>query len=77
MNGLVPDWLDTDRQYERFHHFDLPYSETQELLRELYALRPLLWWKLEDNWWLCERCEALEAELAKRHDWKLQGVRGG
>jgi hypothetical protein len=72
MNALVPDCLDSDRQYERFHHFDLPYLETQELLHELYALRPLLWWELRDNSWLQERVEAIEAELAKRN---RQGVR--
>jgi hypothetical protein len=73
MNVLVPDHLDTDHQYERFHHYDLPYLETKGLLHELYALRPLLWWKLKDDSWLCERVEAIEAELAKRH----RGVRDG
>lgn len=73
MNALVPDCLDTDRQYERFHHYDLPYSDTQELVSERDALRPLLWWQLDP--WLRERVEAIEAELARRRGERRQGVR--
>lgn len=71
---LIPNPYDTDCQYERFHHHDLPDLETKKLLHELYALRPLLWWRLPDDSWLRERAEAIEAELAKRRGGKRQGV---
>ena len=77
MVGLIPDRFDTDQQFDRFHHYDLPSLETEELWHELHALRSLLWWRLPGDPWLQERIEAIEAELAKRRNWRGQGVRGG
>lgn len=68
MIRLITNPYDTNSQYERFHHHDLANSETKELLYELYALRPLLWWRLRDNSWLQERVRVIEAELAKRRN---------
>ena len=61
---IIPDPLSSDRQYERFCHFDIPNLEDTELVDELYALRPLLW-RLPAEHWLRERVKALEAELIK------------
>jgi hypothetical protein len=63
---LIPDPLSSDRQYERFHHFDIEGLEDTELTDELYALRPLLWWGLPAEHWLRERVKMLEAEAMKR-----------
>jgi hypothetical protein len=63
--ALVPDPLQSDRQYIRFYHLDIPSLEDTELTDELYALQPLLW-ELDSEHWLRERVENLEAELAKR-----------
>ena len=68
MTCLVPDPLQSDRQYERFYHEDIPALEDGELTDELYALRPLLW-GLDSGHWLRERVLMLEKELSKRqHD---------
>lgn len=64
-DALVPDPLSSDRQYERYYHYDLAGMETGELLDELHALRPLLWGLPADHW-LRERVKALEAEISKR-----------
>jgi hypothetical protein len=77
MTHLMPNPYDTDVQYSRFHHHDLANSETKELLHELYALRPFLWWRLRNNPWLQERVKVIEAELAKRRNRRGQGMRGG
>ena len=75
MIRLVPNCFDTDRQFMRFFHYDLPSLETKELWHELYTLRPLLWWRLPDDSWLRQRAEAIGAELAKRRGGKRQGIR--
>lgn len=62
---LIPDPLLSDRQCERFYHYDIPSLEDIELTDELYALRPLLW-GLPAKHWLKERVSRLEHELAKR-----------
>lgn len=64
-NVLIPDPLDTDRQYARFYHLDLSELEDSELTDELHYLRPLLW-GLDPQHWLRERVQMLEKELAKR-----------
>ena len=63
--ALIPDPFSSDRQYERFYHFDIPSLEDTELIDELYALRPFLW-GLSAEHWLRERVKALEGELIKR-----------
>ncbi len=65
MTVLVPDPLQSDRQYARFYHLDLGGLETWELTEELNYLRPLLW-GLDPQHWLRERLQMLEKELAKR-----------
>jgi len=62
---LIPDPLSSDRQFERYYHYDLADMETGELLDELYVLRPMLW-GLPSEHWLRERVKMLEAEMIKR-----------
>lgn len=64
--NLVPDPLYSDLQYERFHHLDIPCLEDAELIDELHALAPLLWWRLPHGRWLRERVGELQKELSKR-----------
>ena len=63
---IVPDPVESDRQYDRYYHLDLPGAELSDLENELAALKPLLWWKIDDTGWLRERTKRLEAELATR-----------
>ena len=63
---LIPNPLDSDRQFERFHHLDIPGLEDAALMDELHALSPLLWWRLPNGHWLRERVKMLNAELYKR-----------
>jgi len=65
VNGLVPDPLNSDRQYYQFYHLDLPDLDDTELTDELYTLRPLLR-RLPLEHWLRERVKMLEKELSKR-----------
>ena len=62
---LIPDPLQSDRQYARFCHLDLPDLENSEVQDELWALRPLLWGLTADHW-LRGRILALEEELRRR-----------
>jgi hypothetical protein len=62
---LVPNPLNSDRQYYRFHHLDLPDLDDTELADELNYLRPLLW-GLDSEHWFRERVMMLENELRKR-----------
>jgi hypothetical protein len=64
--NLIPAPLDSDRQYERFYHFDITGLDDTQLIDELDALRPFLWWKLPDNDWLQERVRLLKGESRKR-----------
>ena len=63
---VVPNPLESDNQYERYYHYDLPGADLSDLQDELYALRPMLWWKIDDTGWLRERVRQLEAEITKR-----------
>lgn len=65
IRGLIPNPLDTDRQYERYHHLDTEGLEDTNLRDELNALCPLLRGLPADHW-LRERVTALEAEISKR-----------
>jgi hypothetical protein len=62
---IVPDPLQSDNQYDRYYHFDLPEAELTDLQDELYCLRPLLWGLPKDDW-LRERVKMLERELSTR-----------
>ena len=59
---LVPDPLNSDRQYHRFYHLDIEGLEDTELIDELNCIRPLLW-GLDADHWLRERVKVLESEL--------------
>ncbi len=65
VNGLVPDPLNSGRQYSRFYHLDLPDLDDTEITDELNYLRPLLW-GLDSEHWLRERVKMIEGELRKR-----------
>ena len=67
---LVPDPSDSEAQYCRYYHLDIVSLDDSDILDELHALRPLLWWKLPDDDWLRERIKTLETELAKRRSGK-------
>jgi hypothetical protein len=64
-NILIPDPLHSDEQYNRFHHLDIPYMETHELVDEFHYLRAHFWGLLADDW-RRERVRMLESELKKR-----------
>lgn len=63
--ALIPDSLNSDAEYTRFYHLDIPELDDTELRDELYALRPLLWGLAEGDW-VRQRVRGLESELAKR-----------
>jgi hypothetical protein len=75
MMRLVPDPVETEEQYRRFWHLDIAGLDDTDIIDELHALRPLLWWKLPGDEWLRERVRMLGIELTKRHNGKRQGVR--
>jgi hypothetical protein len=62
---LIPDPLNSDMEYTRFHHLDIPDLDDTKLLDELNYLRARLW-NLPPQHWLRERANVLEHELAKR-----------
>ncbi len=74
-DALIPDPVASDRQYNRFYHFDIEGLEDTELIDELYALRPLLWGR-SPNHWLRERVRMLETELIKRRGHIRDELRG-
>lgn len=77
---LIPNQLDSDQQYNRFHHHDLAHMETEDLLDEFYFLRSRLWLFKADLFtrrfrlfeqsrkiqWARERTARIEAELRRR-----------
>lgn len=77
---LIPNPLNSDKEYSRFHHYDLAGMEIEDLLDELYSIRPQLWLLKSDRFarmvglfeqgrrieWLRERISRIEAELRKR-----------
>lgn len=79
-NLLVPDPLYSDREYERFYHYDITNMETEDLLCELCSTRCQLWLLKSDRFarmlglfeqsrrigWLRERVSRVETELRKR-----------
>jgi hypothetical protein len=62
---LIPDPLNSDVEYTRFNHLDIPDLEDTELMDELNCLRVHLW-RLSSDHWLRERVKVLEGELKKR-----------
>ena len=79
-HALIPDPLYSDREYERFYHYDITNMETGDLLCELCSTRCQLWLLKSDRFarmlglfeqsrriaWLQERILRIEAELRKR-----------
>jgi hypothetical protein len=62
---LLPNSLDTDTQFFRFNHLDLPYLDDVQLTDEVNYIRSLLWGLPADHW-LRQRVAALERELISR-----------
>ena len=62
---LIPDPLNSDSEYARFNHFDIPELDNSELTDELNYIKALLW-EVPAGHWLRQRVKALERELAKR-----------
>jgi len=65
---LIPNPLQSDSEYDRYYHYDIPNLELSDVRDELYALRCLLWWDLPGGHWLRERVRLLGIELSKRRD---------
>jgi len=63
--ALIPDLLNSDVKYSRFHHLDIPDLEDTELVDEFNCLRVFLW-KLPPDNWLRKRVKVLEGEITKR-----------
>jgi hypothetical protein len=66
MMPLIPDPVETEEQYRRFYHQDIASLDDTDIIDEVHALHPLLWWKLPGNDWLRQRTEVLQAEARKR-----------
>ena len=66
MIRLVPDPNDSEEQHCRFYHLDIASLDDTEIIDELHALAPLLWWKLPGDDWLRERVRLLKDESRKR-----------
>lgn len=75
MIRLVPEPFESQEENDRYFHRDISNLGNADVIDELHALRPLLWWKLPSDDWLRERVRMLEIELAKRRGGKRQGVR--
>ena len=80
---LVPDLESgryTDREWERYHHLDLPHAEIHALYEELSALQPLVYLMRRDLAtattnrcilkarlaWVLERVGELKQEIGRR-----------
>ena len=77
---LIPNPLDSDKEYQRYHHRDLADMDIGDLLDELYSRRCQLWLLKSDRFsrmvspfeqrrrteWLRERISRIETELRKR-----------
>jgi hypothetical protein len=62
---LIPDPLNSDVEYDRFNHFDIPELDDTQVMDELNYIKALLWGLPVDHW-LRERVKALESELSRR-----------
>lgn len=85
--SMVPDPFDTDKQFERSHHLDIPGAQASDLLEEPYGIRSQMWFLKSEHtrqrlgWfeqgrritWLRERVAAIEGELSRRRG---DGARG-
>ena len=77
---FIPNPLDSDRQFDRFHHYDLADTDTRDLLCELVAGRCQVWVLGQERYgrilghfeqkrriaWLQERIGRIEDELSRR-----------
>lgn len=80
MIRLTPDFLNSDKEYNRYHHFDISDLPTPDLLAELNGIRCQVWLVKSGRFgrvlspfergrtarWLNERISRIEAELRKR-----------
>lgn len=62
---LIPNPLNTDMEYARLYHLDLPYLDDTQLVDEFNYIRAHLW-QLPPGHWLRERVRMLESELKRR-----------
>jgi hypothetical protein len=77
-NNLIPNPFDSDKEFNRFYHYDLPDMEVEDLLCELCATRYRLWLLSRSSRllslyeqrqrirWYQERIHRIEAELRNR-----------
>jgi hypothetical protein len=80
MIRLVPDPLNSDKEYDRYYHHDLADMAVEDLLCELCSARCQLWLLKSDRFarvlglfeqgrrikWLRERVFKIESELSRR-----------
>jgi hypothetical protein len=62
---LIPDPLNSDAEYARFHFLDIPELDNIELRDELNYIKALLW-GIPAEHWLRERVRQLETEITRR-----------
>ena len=66
--NLIPNPLDSETQYIRYHHEDIPQMENEDLDAEYYYIRSHIYlYKENDKPWLSERLAELKAEINKRY----------
>ena len=65
MTNLIPDPLNSDTEYDRFNHFDIPALDDTQLTDELNYIRALLW-GIPAEHWLRDRAKMLETEITRR-----------
>jgi len=77
---LIPNPFDSDKEYQRYHHYDLADMETEDLLCELGSTRYRLWLLKYGRFarvfssfeqrqrlkWYRERISRIKVELGKR-----------
>jgi len=63
--GAVPNPIDTEDQFYRYHNLDLPNLDIEELLAEFDWIRAHVWGVPANSWWR-ERVKAIEGELKTR-----------
>ena len=61
----IPDPLNSESEYARFNHFDIPELDNSELTDELNYVKAHLWGVPRDDWQR-QRVKVLETELRNR-----------
>ena len=69
---LIPDPLQSDKQYAKFHHLDIPDMKIEKLEAEFYYLQAHIYRLSNDAYiWVRQRVTNLQAELRKRRGVRL------